>query len=51
MKPKPPAVKFEAALKTGEAEGALGRGETEPELDGVTVLEAVIRLLLELRMI
>lgn len=46
MNPKPPAVKSEAALKTGEAEGSLGREETEPELDGVAVLAAVIRLLL-----
>lgn len=34
-------------MKTGEAEGALGREETEPELDGVAVLAAVIRLLVE----
>jgi hypothetical protein len=46
MNPKPPALKSEAALKTGEAEGSLGREETEPELDGVAVLAAVIRLLL-----
>jgi hypothetical protein len=32
-------------LKTGEEEGALGR-EAEPELEGLAVLEAVIRLLL-----
>jgi hypothetical protein len=47
MNPKPPALKSEAALKAGEEEGALGREETEPELDGVAVLAAVIRLLLD----
>ena len=51
MNPKPPAVKLEAELKTGEAEGTLGREETEPELDGVAVLVAPIRLLLGSRIL
>lgn len=56
-KPKLPAPKFEAALKTGEAEGELELEETEldpelepdpepeAELDGVAALVAEIRLL------